>query len=224
MKVILGLFLAFLIIEVVMLPFPWTVASFRTENPKLTAFMKERISQAAAKHVPYKVRQAYVPLSGISNAMVHAVVVGEDGTFYEHDGVDWYEVKQSLQENWKEKNCQGFKHDHDALAKNLWFSTSRDPLTKLDEIIAAYMLEHFLSKDRIVELYLNYIEFGNGIFGVESASRIHFMVPASQLSREQAARLSAIIPSPIKHLPDSTSRFVSFRAETILTRMEALGW
>ncbi len=114
MKVILGLFLAFLIIEVVMLPFPWTVASFRTENPKLTAFMKERISQAAAKHVPYKVRQAYVPLSGISNAMVHAVVVGEDGTFYEHDGVDWYEVKQSLQENWKEKNCQGFKHDHDA--------------------------------------------------------------------------------------------------------------
>jgi monofunctional biosynthetic peptidoglycan transglycosylase len=224
-KVILGLFLAFLIIEIVMLPFPWTVASLRTENPKLTAFMKERISQAAAKHVPYKVRQAYVPLSGISNAMVHAVVVGEDGTFYEHDGVDWYEVKQSLQENWKEKKIvRGSSTITMQLAKNLWFSTSRDPLTKLDEIIAAYMLEHFLSKNRIVELYLNYIEFGNGIFGVESASRIHFMVPASQLSREQAARLSAIIPSPIKHLPDSTSRFVSFRAETILTRMEARGW
>ncbi|MFZ1080989.1 MAG: monofunctional biosynthetic peptidoglycan transglycosylase [Candidatus Kryptoniota bacterium] len=224
-KVILSLFFVFLIIEIVTLPLPWTVASLRTENPKSTAFMKERIRQAAAKHMPYKIRQIYVPLSGISNAMVHAAVVGEDGTFYEHGGVDWYEVEQSLQENWKEKKIvRGSSTITMQLAKNLWFSTSRDPLTKLDEIIAGYMLEHFLSKNRIIELYLNYIEFGNGIFGVESASRIHFNIPASQLSREQAARLSAIIPSPVRHSPDSTSRFVSSRSEIILTRMEARGW
>ena len=83
-KVFLGLILAFLIIEIVMLPFPWTVASLRTENPKLTAVMKERIRQARAKRQPYKIRQSYVPLSRISDAMVHAVIVGEDGTFYEN--------------------------------------------------------------------------------------------------------------------------------------------
>ena len=157
--------------------------------------------------------------------MVHSVIVEEDGTYYEHNGVDWYEVQQSLEENWKEKKIvRGLSTITMQLAKNLWFSTSRDPLTKLNEIISAYMLEHYLSKDRILELYLNYIEFGKGIFGVEAASETYFKVPASQLSRSQAARLSAIIPSPIRHAPDSTSRFVSFRANVILIRMEARGW
>ncbi len=224
-KVFLGLILAFLIIEIVMLPFPWTVASLRTENPKLTAVMKERIRQARAKRQPYKIRQSYVPLSRISDAMVHAMIVGEDGTFYENHGVDWYEVEQSLEEDWKEKKIvRGSSTITMQLAKNLWYSTSRDPFTKLNEVIAAYMLEHYLSKDRIMELYLNDIEFGRGIFGVEAASRIYFGEPASQLSRDQAARLAAIIPSPIRHSPNSSSQFVSFRTSVILIRMEARGW
>jgi len=208
-----------------MLPFPWTVAGLRTENTGLTALMRQRIRQAKAKGEQYKIRQSFVPLSRISSSVVHAVVVSEDGTFYEHDGVDWYEVQQSLQENWEEKKIvRGSSTITMQLAKNLWFSTSRDPLTKMNEVIAAYMLEYYLSKSRIVELYLNDIEFGKGIFGIDAASRAYFGVTASQLSRAQAARLAAIIPSPIRHTPNSASRFVSFRTNVILTRMEARGW
>jgi monofunctional biosynthetic peptidoglycan transglycosylase len=224
-KVALALFFSVLIIEIILLPSPWTVAELRTANPDITAIMKERINQASSKHISYRIRHIYVPLSRISIDMIHATIVGEDGTFYEHNGVDWYEVKQSIDENWKEKKIvRGSSTITMQLAKNLWFSTNRDPLTKLNEIISAYMLEHFLTKNRILELYLNYIEFGKGIFGVEAASRFYFKIPASQLSREQAARLAAIIPSPLKHSPISPSRFVSFRAETILSRMEARGW
>jgi monofunctional biosynthetic peptidoglycan transglycosylase len=224
-KVILVLSAMFLIVEILMLPFPWTVAGLRTKNPGVTALMRQRTREARAKHVSYKVRCIGVPLSGISSSVIHAVIVGEDGTFFEHNGVDWYEVQQSIQKNWEEKKVvRGSSTITMQLAKNLWFSTSRDPLTKLDEIVAAYMLEYYLTKDRILELYLNEIEFGRGIFGVEAASRAYFSKPASQLSREEAAKLVAIIPSPIKHSPNSDSRFVSSRLSAILTRMDARGW
>jgi monofunctional biosynthetic peptidoglycan transglycosylase len=224
-KVILILITAFLIVKIVMLPFPWTVASLRTENPGLTAMMKERIRQAELTDEAYKIRDVYVPLSRISDSFVHAVIVGEDGTFFEHHGVDWYEVRQSLEKNWDEKKIvRGSSTITMQLAKNLWFSTSRDPLTKLNEIVAAYMLECCLTKDRILELYLNEIEFGRGVFGVEAASRAYFGKPASQLSRDEAAKLVAIIPSPIRHSPNSDSKFVSRRFTMILIRMEARGW
>lgn len=224
-KVVLGLALLFVVIEAVMLPFPWTVARLRTYNPGLTAVMKERIRQARAREERYKIVKAFVPLSRISPSMVHAVIVGEDGTFYENDGVDWYEVQQSFKKDWKDKKIvRGSSTITMQLAKNLWFSTSRDPLTKLNEVISAFMLDHYLTKNRILELYLNYIEFGRGIFGVEAASRTYFGESASQLTREQAARLEAIVPSPIRHSPNSQSRFVSFRSNIILIRMEARGW
>jgi len=224
-KVILVLLAAFLIVEAAMLPFPWTVASLRTGNPGSTAIMRERMKQAETGHEAYRIHRVYVPLSRISDYFVHAVIVGEDGTFFEHHGVDWYEVRQSLEKNWEEKKIvRGSSTITMQLAKNLWFSTGRDPLTKLNEIIAAYMLEHYLAKDRILELYLNEIEFGRGVFGVEAASRAYFGKPASQLSRDEAARLVAIIPSPIKHSPNSDSKFVSQRFSTILIRMEARGW
>jgi monofunctional biosynthetic peptidoglycan transglycosylase len=224
-RVVLILVAGFLIIEIVMLPFPWTVAGLRKSNPETTALMRQRIRQAKAREVPYKIHHLYVPLSKISDSVVHAVIVGEDGTFFEHNGVDWYEVQQSIEKNWEEKKIvRGSSTITMQLAKNLWFSTSRDPLTKLNEIIAAYMLEHYLTKDRILELYLNEIEFGRGIFGVETASRLYFGKPASQLTRDEAAKLVAIIPSPIRHSPNSDSRFVSFRLGVILARMEARGW
>jgi len=224
-KVILALFAAFLIIELIMLPLPWTVASLRKENPESTALMRERTRKAISDGTPYRIHRIYVPLSKISDSLVHAVIVGEDGTFFENDGVDWYEVQQSLEKDWAEKKIvRGSSTITMQLAKNLWFSTSRDPVTKMNEIFAAYMLEHFLTKDRIMELYLNEIEFGHGIFGVEAASEAYFGKPALLLSREEAAKLAAIIPSPLKHSPGSGSRFVSNRFNTILVRMEARGW
>ncbi len=224
-RAFLGFLTVFLIVEIVMLPFPWTVARLGIHNPDLTAVMKERIRAAKSKHERYRISRIYVPLSKISHSVVHAVIVSEDGTFYENDGVDWYEVKESFLTDWKDMRIvRGSSTITMQLAKNLWFSTSRDPLTKLNEVISAYMLNYFLTKNRILELYLNYIEFGRGIFGIEAASRAYFDEPASQLSREQAARLAAIIPSPITHSPDSDSRFVSFRTNIILIRMRARGW
>lgn len=224
-RVTLVLVAAFLVVEIVMLPFPWTVAALRKSNPETTALMRQRIREAKTIEEPYKIRRLYVPLSKISDSVIHAVIVGEDGTFFEHDGVDWYEVQQSIQKNWEEKKIvRGSSTITMQLAKNLWFSTSRDPLTKMNEIIAAYMLEYYLTKNRILELYLNDIEFGRGVFGVEASSRIYFGKPASQLSRDEAAKLVAIIPSPIKHSPNSDSKFVSLRLGMILLRMEARGW
>ncbi len=224
-RILLAIFLAFLVFELITLPFPWTVAKLRTENPKLTALMRERMRQAKAKNQHYVIRRSYVPLSRIPDALVHAVIVGEDGTFYENSGVDWYEVRQSFETDWDAmKIVRGSSTITMQLAKNLWFSTSRDPLTKLNEMISAYMLNHYLSKHRIMELYLNYIEFGRGVFGAGAASEFYYGEPVSALTRNQAARLAAIIPSPLRHSPNSASRFVSFRMSIILERMGARGW
>ncbi len=224
-RIILAFALAFLTVEVHMLPFPWTVANLRKENPRMTSLMKERIREAQSRRQRYVIQRSFVLLSRISQDMVHAVIVGEDGTFYENDGVDWYEVRESFETDLDAmKIVRGSSTITMQLAKNLWFSTSRDPLTKLNEVISAYMLNHCLSKNRIMELYLNYIEFGRGIFGVEAASMAYYGEPASALTCEQAARLAAIIPSPLRHSPGSDSKFVSFRTGVILERMSERGW
>ncbi len=224
-RIVAGLIALFVLVELVMLPFPWTVARLRTQNPGQTSLMKERIREAVAKKQRLTIRVSYVPLSRVPASFVHAVIVGEDGTFYENDGIDWYEVKESFRTDFDAmKIIRGSSTITMQLAKNLWFSTSRDPLTKLNEMISAYLLNHYLSKNRIMELYVNYIEFGRGIFGVDAASRIYYGEPASAMTRDQAARLAAIIPSPLKHSPNSSSRFVSFRTDIILERMQARGW
>ncbi len=224
-RIVAGLIALFVLVELLMLPFPWTVARLRTQNPGQTSLMKERIREAGAKKQRLTIRVSYVPLSRVPASFVHAVIVGEDGTFYENDGIDWYEVKESFRTDFDAmKIIRGSSTITMQLAKNLWFSTSRDPLTKLNEMISAYLLNHYLSKNRIMELYVNYIEFGRGIFGVDAASRIYYGEPASAMTRDQAARLAAIIPSPLKHSPNSSSRFVSFRTDIILERMQARGW
>lgn len=224
-KVLLTLILAFITIELIMLPAPWTVARLRKHNPGLTALMKERIIQAKERDERYSVHIAYVPLSRISKALVHAVVVGEDGTFYQNEGVDWYEVEQSIEADLKAMEfARGFSTISMQLAKNLWFSTRKDVVTKFSEMISAYMLNIYLSKRRIMELYLNYIEFGRGIFGAEAASEHYFHEPASSLTRVQAAELEAILPDPLHFTPQSDARFVVFRTTDILRRMKARGW
>ncbi len=224
-RIALVVFLTFLVIEAILLPMPWTVARLRDANPRITSIMRERIAQAKARHEHYSIRHTYVPLSRISKDLVHAVVVGEDGTFYTNDGVDWYEVEQSLKADIKAMRVvRGSSTISMQLAKNLWFSTSRDVITKVNEMIAAYMLNFFLSKHRIMELYLNYIEFGRGIFGAQAASEYYFGEPASALTRVQAAKLEAIVPDPLHFTPNSDSRFVIFRTADILERMTARGW
>ena len=157
--------------------------------------------------------------------LVHAVIVSEDGTFYENGGVDWYEVEESIEKNLEEgKAARGASTISQQLAKNLFLSTSKDPLRKLKELVITLRMERMLSKERILEIYLNVIEWGNGVFGAEAAAKKYFGKSASAITREEAARLAAVIPSPLRHQPNQPSQYVERRASLILERMTARGY
>jgi len=216
-----GLFLAG---EYLLLPNE-RLKALETQNPRRTALMDQREREAAESGKSYRIRQTWVPLSRISPDLVHAVIVSEDGTFYEHGGVDWYEVQESIEKNIEEgRTVRGGSTISQQLAKNLYLSTSRDPLRKLKELIITLRMERMLSKRRILELYLNVIEWGNGVFGAEAAARKYFGVSADAITREQAAELAAVIPSPLRHQPDGSSSYVGRRTATILERMNARGY
>ncbi len=192
----------------------------RFENPKITALMEQRIEEAKRKGRNYKINQIWVPISKISPYLVDAVIVSEDASFFSHGGVDWYEVKESIRRNLERgRISRGASTITMQVAKNLFLSTSRNPLRKLVEVLIAFRIEQKLSKRRILEIYLNIIELGDGIFGVESASRKYFGKSASDLTLEESARLTAVIPSPLRYDPNSNKRFVTWRANLILNRL-----
>lgn len=223
-SVITAIFL-FILIEYLSLPNTSEIRSLRKTNPQMTALMEQRKQSARDKGNKLLIRQKWIPLSQISNHLKHAVIVAEDGTFFEHEGIDWYEVKESIKKDiQKGKFVRGASTITQQLAKNLFLSTSKDPIRKLKEILIATMLEDELSKARILELYLNIVEWGKGIYGVESASLTYFGKHASEISREEASRLAATLPSPLRHQPNSDQRYVRYRRNIILARMEARGW
>lgn len=194
------------------------------KNPKRTALMNQRIRESERKGRTYRINQIWIPLSKVSPYLVEAVIVSEDASFFEHQGVDWYEVKESIKKNLQRgKVVRGASTITMQVAKNLFLSTSRDPLRKLSEAIIAFRMEQKLSKRRILEIYLNIIELGDGVFGVESASRRYFGKSASELTMEEAAKLASIIPNPLKYDPNSNKRFVIWRTKLILNRMIARG-
>lgn len=198
---------------------------YRKHNPQHTALMEQRIAEAENAGSPYSVTQRWVPLSKISPHLVHAVIVAEDGSFYDHEGIDWFEIEESIKKNLeKGKAARGGSTITQQLSKNLFLSTSKSPIRKFKEVIITLRMERTLSKRRILELYLNVIEWGNGIFGAEAAARKYFGKPASQLSREESARMAAVIPNPRRYQPNGTSRYVSRRSELILSRMGARGY
>ena len=202
-----------------------SLQKLETFNPQRTALMEQREEELAKAGKPVHVQQTWVPLKRISPNVAHAVIVSEDGTFYDNGGVDWYEVEESIEKNLKEgRAARGGSTISQQLAKNLFLSTSKDPLRKLKELIITLRMERILSKERILEIYLNIVEWGNGVYGVEAAARKYFGKSASELSREEAARLAAVIPSPLRHRPDQPSAYVEKRASLILERMAARGY
>lgn len=220
--VLAGSIVLIFLVEYLSLPGITAVKQLGTVNPQTTALMKARREQHKAG---WRIAHQWVPLSRISSHLIHAVIVSEDGTFYEHDGVDWFEVQESVERNLVERRViRGASTITQQLAKNLYLSTSRDPLRKLKEFILTMRLEGYLSKNRILELYLNVIEWGDGIFGAEAASLVYFGKPASELTREEAAELTSVIPSPLRHRPNNESRYVLSRTGIILLRMNARGW
>lgn len=198
------------------------IHELKKNNPKTTALMQQRIAE---KDGNLKIVQKWVPLSRISRHMIHAIIVAEDGTFYEHGGVDWYEVQESFERNLEEgRAVRGASTITQQLVKNLYLSTSKNPLRKLKELIITIRMERILTKDRILEIYLNSIEWGEGVFGVEAASQKYFGKSAASLERVEAARLAAVVPSPRKHKPTENTRWLDFRTNIVLKRMEARGW
>jgi monofunctional glycosyltransferase len=218
-KTVLLAILAFILIE--LLTIPWFgVAALKTDNPVETALMRQRRREAESDKQSYQVTQRWIPLSRVPRHVVDAIIVAEDGTFFEHGGIDWFEVQESFEKNLEEgRAARGASTITQQLAKNLFLSTSKDPIRKVKEVIITLLLEHFLSKQRILELYLNIIEWGRGVFGIEAAARTYFGKSAAGLTLDEGARLAAVIPSPLRHRPDTDSRYVVRRKAIVLNRM-----
>ena len=196
------------------------VRPLRKENPQTTAFMELRAREAhAAGKRPRKVQQ-WVAYERISPSLKRAVIVSEDAAFFSHEGVDYDELEKSFEDSWKTgKRMRGGSTITQQLAKNLYLSPSRNPVRKIEELLIARRLEVELSKRRILELYLNVIEWGDGIWGAEAAARAYFQKPASALDADESALLAASIINPRRYSPARPSKFLLRRQELIRQRM-----
>jgi monofunctional biosynthetic peptidoglycan transglycosylase len=180
----------------------------------------ERRFQAWIRDKPYQKRSQFVSLTEISPSLQHAVIAAEDARFYQHNGFDWHEVQIAAQEDLEGERTRGASTLTQQLVKNLFFGTGRSILRKGAEATLVPVAELVLGKRRILELYLNVIEWGPGIYGAEWASRIYYGKPARNIDRQEAARLAAVLPGPLKRRPDRMSRYSAI----ILNRMQQMGW
>ena len=215
--------LVWIVLEFVTLPFG-DVRKLKTLNPMETAFMREHEQEALAEGRHFRKVQRWIPLSAVPKDAINAVIISEDGTFWSHAGFDWFEFRESIERNLKEgKAARGASTITQQLVKNLFLSSSKNPLRKLKEWALTWYVERTLSKQRILELYLNVIEWGWAIYGIEAASELYFGKTASVLSREECARLAAVIPNPRRYRVDKETRYLERRSQLILDRMAAQG-
>jgi len=196
------------------------VRPLATKNPSTTAFMELRASEAAAEGRPLRHAQIWIPYSRISQHLKRAVLVAEDDAFWQHEGIDVEQIRRSIEVDLaRGAAIRGGSTITQQLAKNLYLSPSRNPLRKVRELIIARRLEAELSKARIFELYLNLIEWGDGVWGAEAAARTYFHTSAASLSREQAALLAAAIVNPRVLSPAHPTARLIRRQRIILSRM-----
>lgn len=195
------------------------VRSLKKDNPDTTAFMQRRSAEAEADGRRVRVRWTWVPLSRISPRLQRAVIVSEDAAFFDHTGVDMYEVRMAMAAGLSEGEFRGASTLTQQLAKNLYLSPSRNPARKVTELFAARRLEAELSKQRILELYLNVVEWGDGIWGAEAAAQAYFGVPAAALSDAQAALLAGALINPRVYSPAKPNQRLLRRQQIILRRM-----
>ena len=194
-----------------------SVIALRDENPQLSALMKLRWEESGGT---MNLQYQFVPLNKISPNFVRAVLAVEDGGFYRHSGIDWNAVEHAYEANERSNRVRfGASTITMQLAKNLFLSNDRSYLRKVKEVMLTFRLEKQLPKKRILELYLNIIELGDGIFGAEAAARHYFKKSASALSRDEAIRLAAIISSPLKHSPFEDSKFINIRKGVIYRKI-----
>ena len=189
-------------------------------NPGSSAFMEDRLEILQEKNPEAKLRHKWVPYKRISNNLKRAVVVAEDSKFVMHEGFDWDGIQKAYEKNLRKgRVVAGGSTISQQLAKNLFLSTKRTPWRKLQEAVITLMLEKMMSKRRILEIYLNVIEWGNGVFGAEAAARHYYGTGAANLSAWQAARLAAMIPNPRYYDTHRNARGLARRTATIAARM-----
>src|ERR1051326_1691377 len=197
------------------------LAALRWMPPPTTAVQTQRRVETWWRHRPYHKRYVFVPLGRISPDLQHAVIAAEDGRFYQHRGIDWLEVQKVVDQDMDEGRLgRGGSTITQQLVKNLFLTTNRSLVRKAVEFTLAPVAERILTKRRILELYLNVIEWGAGIYGAEEAARAWYGVPAARIDRDQAARMAALLPSPLRRKP---GRMNTYSAE-ILRRMAQTGW
>ena len=196
------------------------VRSLRTVNPPTTAFIELRAHEARDKGRPARRVQQWVSYGRVSQELKRAVLVAEDAAFWDHEGVDFEELQKSIETDWaRGQLTRGGSTITQQLAKNLYLSPSKNPFRKLREFLIARRLEAELKKSRILEIYLNVIEWGDGVYGAEAAARTYFGTSASAIGRAQAAALAACIVNPRIMNPARPTKRQIRRQQIILQRM-----
>lgn len=198
-----------------------STAWLRKKAPELTSLMKYRLKKAPEG---YRIRKKWVPLSEISPYLIKAVLIAEDDRFYMHEGFDIEGIREAIIKDIKRgKFVAGGSTITQQLAKNLFLTPEKTIARKLKEAIITWKLEKTLSKRRILELYLNVVEWGPGIFGAEAAANYYYGKSAKELSAEEAARLAVVLPNPLRYNPLNGSRYVERRSAFVLEIMKKRG-
>ncbi len=196
------------------------LVAVRWIDPPTTALQMQRGLQAFIHRKPYNKRYNFIPLSQISLSLQHAVIAAEDGRFYQHHGFDWHEVQIAAQEDLEGERTRGASTITQQLVKNLFFGTNRSFLRKGAEASLVPVAELALGKRRILELYLNVVEWGPGVYGADAACRYHYQSSPRNIGREPSARLAAILPAPLKRRPERMNNYSAI----VLKRMGQVGW
>lgn len=197
-----------------------TLVGLRWIDPPTTAVHMQRQVQSWFSSRPYTLRYRFVPLAQIAPELQHAVIAAEDGRFYQHHGFDWHEIRIAAEEDREGERTRGASTLTQQLVKNLFFGTGRSVLRKAAEAGLVPVAELVLGKQRILELYLNVVEWGPGVYGADAACQYYYRLPARRVGRQQAARLAAILPAPLRRKPERMNSYSGI----ILRRMTQMGW
>lgn len=199
------------------------ISDLKEEKPIPTAFMEYRQEEWAEQNRDKEIQHRWVSMENISPNVIKAVLIGEDDKFWNHDGFDVKGMEQAIERSLKKGSVAGGSTISQQLSKNLYLSPSKNPVRKIKEAIITWRIESTLSKRRILEIYLNVAEWGDGIFGIEAAARHYYGKSAKRLTAREASRLAAVLPNPIKYNPTGSQKYVKNRARIIYKIMKRRG-
>ncbi len=219
----LGALVFFLLAVVFVLSMP-RISELKTNPPRKTAFMEHREREWRKEGKTSRIQQIWVPLAKVSPYLTKAVIIAEDDKFWTHEGFDVEAIQKAFEKDLKARRFKfGGSTISQQLTRNLFLSPEKTLLRKLREALITWRMERVLSKRRILELYLNVVEWGEGIFGIEAASRFYFGKPARDLNPEESARLAAVLPNPRKYRPTGSQPYVMNRTRVIYDIMVKRG-